>query len=59
MIVGPRRTSLVSLHDPLYDDLLSVAVLAILEGTDPTLEVAAYGSRERSYGRITAPIFDD
>ena len=35
-IVGPRRTSLVTLHDPLHDDLLSEATLAILEGRDPS-----------------------
>ena len=56
-IVGPRRTSLVVLHDPLYDDLLSEATLALIEGRDPKEAVLAYGARERSYGRVTCPIF--
>ena len=30
-----RRTTLVQLHDPLYDDLVSKATLAIIEGRDP------------------------
>ena len=57
-IVGPRRTALVELHDPLYDDLLSEATLAILEGRDPAEAVRSYGARERSFGRVTCPLFD-
>jgi hypothetical protein len=57
-IVGPRRSSLVILHDPLYDDLLSEATLALIEGRDPEEAVRAYGARERSYGRITCPLFE-
>jgi hypothetical protein len=52
-VVGPRRTSLVSLRDPLYDDLIAEATLAILEGRDPHEAVRAYGARERSFGRVT------
>ena len=58
-IVGPRRTSLVQLIDPLYDDLIAVATLAILEGTDPHEAIRAYGARERAYGRVTAPLIED
>jgi hypothetical protein len=57
-IVGPRRTSLVVLHDPLYDDLLSEATLALIEGRDPQEAVRTYGARERSYGRLTCRIFE-
>lgn len=57
-IVGPRRTSLVVLHDPLYDDLVSEATLALIEGRDPKEAVRAFGARERSYGRVTCPIFE-
>jgi hypothetical protein len=57
-IVGPRRTSLVTLYDPLYDDLLSEAVLALLEGQDPEVAVRRYGARERAFGRVTSPLLD-
>lgn len=58
-IVGPRVTSLVTLHDPLHEDLLSEAVLALLEGRDPAEAVRAYGARERAYGRVTCPLIAD
>ena len=57
-IVGPRRTTLVALYDPLYDDLLSEATLALLEGRDAEEAIRHYGARERSYGRVTCPIPD-
>jgi hypothetical protein len=57
-IVGPRRSGFVVLHDPLYDDLLSEATLALIEGRDPREAVRAYGARERSFGRVTCPIFE-
>jgi hypothetical protein len=57
-IVGPRRTSLVVLYDPLYDDLLSEATLALIEGRDPQVAVQQYGTRERSYSRVTCPLFE-
>ena len=57
-IVGPRRTTLVSLHDPLYDDLLSEATLALIEGRDAQDAVRRYASRERSFGRLTCPLLD-
>lgn len=58
-IVGPRRTSLVTLHDPLYDDLVSEATLALIEGRDPAHAVRAYGARERAFGRVTCPLFGE
>jgi len=57
-IVGPRRTTLVMLHDPLYDDLMSEATLALIEGRDPEDAVRRYRARERSFGRATCPLFD-
>ena len=57
-IVGPRRTTLVTLHDPLYDDLVSEATLALIEGRDPVDAIRAYGARERAFGRVTCPLFE-
>jgi hypothetical protein len=58
-VVGPRRSTLVNLHDPLYDDLVSEATLALLEGRDPADAVRAYGGRERAFGRVTCPLFEE
>ena len=58
-ILGPRGTTLVFLHDPLYDDLLSEATLALIEGRDPHAAIRAFRSRERAFGRITCPLFGD
>ncbi len=58
-IVGPRTTTLVSLHDPLYDDLVSEATLALIEGRDPRDAIRAYGARERAFGRVTCPLFEE
>lgn len=57
-VVGPQRTSLDTLHDPLHEDLLSEATLAILEGRNPVEAVQRYGARERSFGRVTCPLSD-
>lgn len=57
-IVGPRRTTLVTLYDPLYDDLLSVATLALIEGRDAEEAVRRYGAQERSFGRVTCPLLE-
>jgi hypothetical protein len=57
-IVGPRRTTLTTLYDPLYDDLLSVATLALLEGRDPVHAIRHYRSSEQTFGRVTRPLFD-
>jgi hypothetical protein len=57
-VVGPRRTTLVNLEDPLYDDLIAEATLALIEGRDPEDAVRAYGARERAFGRVTCPLFE-
>jgi hypothetical protein len=57
-IVGPQPVTLVTLRDPLHEDLLSEATLALLEGRDPVDAVARYRSRENRYGRITCPLLD-
>jgi hypothetical protein len=58
-VVGPRSTTLVHLADQLYDDLLSEATLAFIEGRDPTEAVRAYGARERAFGRVTCQLLDE
>ena len=58
-IVGPKRSSLVSLHDPLHEDMLSEATLALLEGRDPRAAIRAFGARERAFGRVTCPLFEE
>lgn len=57
-IVGPRPSTLVSLYDPLYDDLVSEATLALIEGRDPVVAIRAYGARERAFGRVTCPLLE-
>ena len=57
-IVGPRSTTLVNLADPLYDDLVAEATLALIEGRDPNHAVRAYGARERAFGRVTCPLYE-
>ena len=57
-VVGPRRTALATLYDPLYDDLVSEATLALIEGRDPEVAVRRYGAAERSFGRVTCPLLD-
>jgi hypothetical protein len=58
-VVGPRLTTLVQLHDPLYEDLVSEATLAMIEGRDPEDAVRNYGARERAYGRVTCQLFEE
>jgi hypothetical protein len=58
-VVGPRRTTLVTLHDPLHDDLLSEATLALIEGRDPREAIRSFRAREKAFGRITCPLFLD
>ena len=58
-VVGPRRSTLVTLHDPLYDDLVSEATLALIEGRDPWDAVRSYGARERAFGRVTCPLLEE
>jgi hypothetical protein len=58
-IVGPRRSTLATLHDPLYDDLVSEATLALIEGRDPVDAIRAFGARERAFGRVTCQLFEE
>ena len=58
-IVGPPSMSLVTLHDPLHEDILSEVTLALLEGRDPEEAGRAYGARERAYGRVTCQLLED
>lgn len=57
-VVGPRSGSLTTLEDPLYDDLLSVATLAIIEGANVREAVDTYRSAEIRWGRFTAPLLE-
>ena len=58
-IVGPRRSTLVTLQNPLYDDLVSEATLALIEGRDPADAVRAFGACERAFGRVTCQLFEE
>ena len=58
-VVGPRRSTLVTFYDPLYDDLVSEATLALIEGRDPGDAVRSYGARERAFGRVTCPLLEE
>jgi hypothetical protein len=58
-IVGPRRTTLVALHDPLHDDLLSEATLALIEGRDPHEAIRVFRASEQAYGRVTCPLLEN
>ena len=57
-IVGPRRGTLVALEDPLYDDLLSEATLALVEGRDPHDAIRRYSAKERAFARVTCPLLN-
>jgi hypothetical protein len=59
LIVGPRQTTLVALHDPLHDDLLSEATLALIEGRDPHEAIRTFRARERAFGRVTCQFFEN
>lgn len=48
-----RPGSMAVWHDPLPDDLMSEAVLALLEGRDPAGAVARYARTERVWQRMT------
>ena len=52
-------TTLVSLPDPLYDDLLSEATLAFIEGRDPADAVRAYVPASAAFGRVTCPLLEE
>lgn len=55
-IVGPARSGLTILLDPLHEDLLSVATLALLEGRDAIEAVRRFRASETAWRRITGPI---
>ena len=55
-IVGATRSGLTILHDPLHEDLLSVAVVALVEGVDPVAAVKAFRSREIAWRRTSGPL---
>lgn len=61
-IVGPRVSTLTTLYDPTHEDLLSEAVLALLEASSAPEGIAAaakaaraFAQREYAWGRVTAP----
>jgi hypothetical protein len=58
-IVGQRSSGLSILHDPLHEELLSVATLALLEGADPTAAVQAARRAEMHWRYHTAPLKPD
>lgn len=61
-LVGPERSTLTTLVDPLYEDLLSVAVVALLQGLRPYMvrrRVERYRRRERRWGWSTTTLNDD
>lgn len=58
-VVGPDRSGLTVLRDPLYDDLISVATLAILQGRDPAEDVRRFRAAEFAWRRMTCPILVD
>lgn len=55
-VVGPARSGLTILYDPLHEDLLSEAVVALIEGRDPSAAVRAYRAAETTWRRITGPL---
>ena len=57
--VEPFPGTLSTLYDPLYDDLLSVATLALVEGDDPVAAVRQYRKTESRWGRGTAPLLGE
>jgi hypothetical protein len=58
-VVGPRTTTLLNLADPLYDDLVAEATLALVEGADPVAAVRRYRAREAAFGRVTCPLLEE
>ncbi len=58
-VVGPCRSTLVTLHDALYDDLVSEATLALVEGRDAHDAIRAYRAREVAFARVTCPLMEE
>lgn len=55
-LVGPTRSGLTVYLDPMHEDLLSEAVVALLAGEDPVAAVRRFRSGEHAWRRVTAPI---
>jgi hypothetical protein len=55
-LVGPPRSGLTVFLDPLHEDLLSEAVVAIVAGEDAAAAVRRFRAREHGWRRVTAPI---
>jgi hypothetical protein len=52
----PERGSLVTLYDPIVEDLRSEYVLAVLENRDPMAAVCKYRACQRTYAFHIAPL---
>jgi hypothetical protein len=58
-IVGPNRSGLTVWLDPLYDDLISVATLALVRGEDARAAVSRFRSSETAWRRMTCPVLTE
>ena len=54
----PERGSLVTLYDPIVEDLRSEYVLAVLENRNPMAAVHKYRACQRTYAFHTAPLIE-
>jgi hypothetical protein len=58
-LLGPDPTAfMIYLTDPLHEDLLSVAVVALVEGSDPAAAVRRFRASEHAWRRMTCPIIE-
>jgi len=53
-----RVSTLTSLVDPLYDELMGTALLALVEGRDPKGAIRVEQKREQKWRLRTVPLFD-
>jgi hypothetical protein len=59
-LVGPDPKGFMTyLADPLHEDLLSVAVVAIIEGSDPLAAVRRFRAAETGWRRVAGPLLDE
>ena len=56
-IVGHDTSGLTVLRDPLHEDLLSEAVVAFVEASDPVERVRRFRAAEIAWRRITGQLF--
>lgn len=56
-VVGPNTSSLTVWLDPLHDDLISVATLALLRGRDAAEAVRRFRATETAWRRMTCQLF--